>query len=192
MLYAYYRIPMQTLKCVNIVASLCLNTDLNLAQIKEKIQKNCKYNPSRFSGLSLRFENLSTTALLFRTGTVVLLGAKTFAVLDEAITFLLNKLKSLKIVIKKVSNIKIQNIVFSANCGHKIFLEKLADSNKSVIFEPELFCGAHFYIKKKPSALTATIFRSGNFYFSGAKSIAGAKKTCFFLKALLEKYGHKN
>lgn len=59
----------------NVVATVNLVTELNLMKINF-CTRNTEYNPSRFKGLVMRIREPKTTALIFKSGKVVVTGAK--------------------------------------------------------------------------------------------------------------------
>lgn len=72
------------------------------------------------------------------------------------------------------SDIKIQNVVVSANTHTKLSLEKLATHLENAEYEPESFPGLVYRVKD-PKASTL-IFTTGKIICSGAKSFRTAKK----------------
>ena len=60
----------------NIVVTANLSCPLNLRQIALQVM-NTYYEPKKFTGLVMRIKEPKTTALIFNTGKIVVLGAKT-------------------------------------------------------------------------------------------------------------------
>ena len=61
--------------CRNVVATVNLCCDLDLMKINFRT-RNSEYNPARFSGIVMRIREPHTTALLFKSGKVVITGAR--------------------------------------------------------------------------------------------------------------------
>jgi len=80
----------------NIVASLDLKKDLNLANIvMNPLLENVEYEPEKFPGLVHRIDDSSVTLLIFGSGKIVCTGAKKLGVASDAIDTIENKLNSM-------------------------------------------------------------------------------------------------
>lgn len=82
--------------------------------------------------------------------------------------------KSSKRKLAEKNEIKIQNVVVSANTRTKLSLEHLATALEDAEYEPESFPGLVYRVKE-PKASTL-IFTTGKIICSGAKSFGIAKK----------------
>jgi transcription initiation factor TFIID TATA-box-binding protein len=161
-------------KIENIVSTANLNCQLNLREIALQI-KNAEYNPKRFSAVITKLKEPKTTALIFSSGRIVCLGAKTEEMSKKACRKFAKSLKSLNYNVG-FKEFKIQNIVGSADVGFQISLIKLymhlLKNNKSkkinlVAYQPELFPGL-IYRMIDPS-IVLLIFVSGKIVLTGAK-----------------------
>ena len=103
-----------TTKIENIVATVILDQTLDLNLIESKVP-NVTYQPDQFPGLILRLEKPKTTALIFKSGKMVVTGAKSTQQLIEAVK---------KII--KLLRIK-DYLLFSQNVN---FLEDVLSSQK--------------------------------------------------------------
>ena len=66
----------QAPKLQNLVSTANLNCELNLKDIAFKC-RNAEYNPKRFAAVIMRMkEPMRTTSLIFKTGKMVITGAK--------------------------------------------------------------------------------------------------------------------
>lgn len=171
--------PVPTIQ--NIVSTADFKCCLNLKQIALQTQ-NSSYNPKRFSGLIMRLKEPKTTALLFSTGKIVCLGAKTEEQSKQACKKYGKMLKSLGYE-AKFSDFKIQNIVSSCSLKFKIPLGQLyihLKKNKlTAYYESEAFPGLIYrYINMdnkedqdiKDANIVFLIFSSGNIVIAGAKN----------------------
>lgn len=59
----------------NVVGTMNLGCQLELTDIYWKA-KNAQYNPNRFAAVIMRLQKPKTTALIFRSGKMVITGAK--------------------------------------------------------------------------------------------------------------------
>lgn len=151
-------------KIQNIVSTVDTKCTFNLSIIA-KSAMNVEYKPQRFGALIMRIREPRTTALIFKSGKIVVAGAKT-----EFLSKLSCK-KFVKILNKlgysvKFTNFKIQNIVCSFDVQSKISLEKLhLYYDKLSCYEPELFPGLIFRIKNA----VVLLFVSGKIVITGLK-----------------------
>ena len=160
---------------VNIVSTANLNCELILKEIALQC-KNAEYNQKTFSGLIMKLKEPKTTALIFSSGKIVCLGAKTEEISKQACRKFAKIIKSLgyKVALK---DFKIQNIVGSANVGFQTSLIKLysnlykkINGKKSYFsYEPEQFPGL-IYEMAEPRIILL-IFSSGKLVLTGGKKV---------------------
>ncbi|VWU51015.1 TATA-box-binding protein [Hepatocystis sp. ex Piliocolobus tephrosceles] len=156
----------------NIIASANLGVVIDLRFIALSI-RNAEYNPTKINTLIIRLNKPKCTALIFKSGRIMLTGTKTK-------TDSLNGCKKIGKLIKlltnqyiKLTNFKIENIIASANCNIPVRLEMLAHEHKEYCnYEPELFAGL-VYRYKTTSKLKSVIliFVSGKIIITGCKSV---------------------
>lgn len=162
----------------NIVCTINLGCKLNLKEIALQA-KNCEYRPKKFTGLIMKIKEPKTTALIFHTGKMVCLGAKTE---EDSIKACRRFGKILKVLNYKIilTNYKIENMVGSCNVKFKIPLIQLSNyivskgGKSRVYFEPEIFPGLIYrYIGEKDQEnspnIVFLIFNSGKMVIAGAK-----------------------
>ncbi|GFG36280.1 hypothetical protein Cfor_00812 [Coptotermes formosanus] len=107
----------------NVVSTVNLACPLDLMKINFRT-RNSEYNPSRFSGIVMRIREPHTTALLFRSGKMVITGAR-----NEADSRLAAR-KYARIIQKlgfpvKFLEFKVQNIVGTCDLRFPIRVENL-------------------------------------------------------------------
>ncbi|MEZ0290719.1 MAG: TATA-box-binding protein [Sulfolobales archaeon] len=151
----------------NIVATVILNQTLDLSLLEQNIP-DIEYNPDQFPGLILRLSNPKITALIFKSGKMVVTGAKKTQDLIKAVKKILKSFVKGGITIIEKPKIQIQNIVASANLGVEVILEKAAYMLKNSMYEPEQFPGL-IYRMQEPRVVLL-IFSSGKMVITGAKS----------------------
>lgn len=84
--------------------------------------KNAEYNPKRFAAVIMRKKEPSrTTALIFKTGKMVITGAKSEANSKEAAKHYAKDIKNVgNYNTVKLTEFKVQNMVGSCSVGFKI------------------------------------------------------------------------
>ena len=156
----------------NIVSTANLCCPLNLRQIALQA-KNAEYNPKRFSAVIMKLKEPKTTALIFSSGRIVTLGAKTEEDSRKSCRKFAKIIKSLNYDVA-FKEFKIQNIVGAVDIKFQISLMKLyiylvkKCSTKGVVYEPELFPGL-IYRMIEPN-IVLLIFVSGKLVLTGGKS----------------------
>jgi len=154
----------------NIVATMNLGTELKLEEIATRA-RNAEYNPRRFRAVIIRIREPKTTALVFRSGKVVVTGAKSEA--DSRMAA-----KRFGAIVKQTAKtitgrvrfkeFKLQNVVASCDLGFPVRLEMLAyQHEKFSRYEPELFPGLVYRLSRPKVVLL--VFVSGKVIITGAK-----------------------
>ena len=115
----------------------------------------------------LRLQKPKTATLIFSSGKMVCTGAKSESEVYRAVKNLIKLLKKHRIQIREEPEIKIQNIVASANLRAEVDLEKAAFLLENSMYEPEQFPGL-IYRMEEPRVVLL-IFSSGKCVCTGAK-----------------------
>jgi len=158
----------------NIVSTANFGCQLNLREIALQA-KNAEYNPRRFSAVIMKIKEPKTTALIFSSGRIVCLGAKTEEDSQKACKKFGKIIKSLgyPAIFKEF---KIENIVGSLDIKFNISLNKLyfhiiknfnSGLRRYVVYEPEVFPGL-IYRMVDPK-IVLLIFNSGKMVLTGGK-----------------------
>ncbi|HIH91125.1 TPA: TATA-box-binding protein [Desulfurococcaceae archaeon] len=156
------------MKIENIVATVSIDQNIDLEKIEKEFDSNVEYDPDQFPGLIFRLEEPRVTALIFKSGKMVVTGAKSTQELITAVKKIFYILKSKGIVSGKVRpRIQIQNIVASANLGVEVHLEKAAYLLENSMYEPEQFPGLIYRLDEPRVVLL--LFSSGKMVVTGAK-----------------------
>ncbi len=159
------------IKIENVVASASLEHGIDL-QAVVKAFPSIEYRPDVFPGLVFRTKRPRTANLIFRTGKMVCIGAKSAKEARKALKRVVRKLKKRGMVIRGKLRIKIQNIVASVILGGKVDLEGVYEvAGKTglggrMMYEPEQFPGL-IYRMENPKAVIP-IFSSGKLVCTGA------------------------
>jgi transcription initiation factor TFIID TATA-box-binding protein len=150
----------------NIVATVTLDQNLDLYAMERSIP-NIEYDPDQFPGLIFRLEQPKVTSLIFKSGKMVVTGAKSTDELIKAVKRIIKTLRRYSIRILGKPKIQIQNIVASANLHVHVNLDKAAFLLENNMYEPEQFPGLIFRMDEPKVVLL--IFSSGKMVITGAK-----------------------
>ncbi len=171
----------------NIVASITIpNTFIPLE--KAAIEwPEAEYNPEQFPGLILKLKEPKTSALLFRSGKIIITGAKSEKEIKEALNVIIEKLKKLGVKIGGKPEIEIQNIVASGKLDFNVNLEELAEKFEEAEYEPEQFPG--LVLKLPELKVKFLIFKNGKIVVTGAKSEKEIEEAIKYLEKKLKEAG---
>ena len=125
-----------------------------------------EYRPETFPGLVFRLKKPKTAILIFSTGKMVCIGAKSEKLAKKAIKTVVKELKKSGIIIPGKPEIKVVNMVASANLLGRIELEDCALSLDRTMYEPEQFPGL-IYRMDDPKVVIL-IFATGKLVCTGA------------------------
>jgi len=153
-------------KIENVVASAIMKQDIDLKTVV-KNYPGAEYRPEQFPGLVFRLKRPKTATLIFNSGKMVCTGAKSEKEARRAVLKVISELKKSGIVIINKPELKIQNIVASANLNGMIDLEKSAYTLGKTMYEPEQFPGL-IYRMDEPKVVIL-LFASGKLVCTGAK-----------------------
>ena len=150
----------------NIVATCNLAVELDLKTIAMKA-RNAEYNPKRFAAVIMRIRDPKTTALIFKSGKMVVTGAKSEEQARNAARKYARIIQKMEFPVQ-FTEFKIQNIVGSCDVRFPIRLEGLAYKHSHYSsYEPELFPGL-IYRMVQPK-IVLLIFVSGKVVLTGGK-----------------------
>ena len=154
-----------SIRIENVVASATLNQKIDLNAIV-KGNQGVEYDREKFPGLVYRLKRPKTAILIFSTGKMVCTGAKSEKEAKRAIKKVVRELKTSGIIIIGKPEIKVVNMVASANLLGRIELEDCAYSLGRTMYEPEQFPGL-IYRMDEPKVVIL-LFASGKLVCTGA------------------------
>lgn len=128
-----------------------------------------------------------TAALIFGSGKLVCTGAKTVEDSKKAIHITVDHMRTLDPDIPHEFEIKIQNIVASANLGKTLNLESVALDLENTEYEPEQFPGLVYRLSDPKVVLL--LFGSGKVVCTGAKTFDDAQLGVEKTKERLDELG---
>lgn len=156
-----------TLQLVNVVASAELSHDVALGQLATDLD-GADYAPDPSPTLTYRAGEAAPTVRLFRTGTIMVLGAPSRPTARECLRTFLAHLDALGIAVPAAPEITIQNLVFTADLGDDLHLPAAAvglglDRTE---YEPEQFSGLVY--RPAASPVVVLLFNTGALVITGA------------------------
>ena len=131
------------------------------------------FNREQFPGLVFKLKDPKTAALIFSSGKLVCTGAKSIDDSKLAIRKTVDLMREIDTEIPHEFEIKIQNIVASANLESTLNLEAVALELENTEYEPEQFPGLVYRLTDPKVVLL--LFGSGKVVCTGAKTRSDAK-----------------
>ena len=165
----------------NIVVTATLDHKLNLQKIIKKIP-GIQYNKKKFPGAILRMQSPRTIILFFSTGKIVCTGATSTDVAKSALEKFTRMLES---IIGQITllEMKIENIVSSANFGKRIHLEQAARTLPRSMYEPEQFPAIIHRLHYPKTVIL--VFASGKLVCTGGKTVKEIHNSIHVFHSLL-------
>jgi transcription initiation factor TFIID TATA-box-binding protein len=160
--------PKKSIKIENVVASTAIGAKLDLNQVIT-VFEGAEYNKERFPGVVYRTTSPKTAALIFGSGKIVCTGAKSIADVYTGLTKVFDKIREMGTQITDQPEIKIQNIVASANLGRVLNLNAVAIGLglENIEYEPEQFPGLVY--RMATPKVVMLLFGSGKIVITGGK-----------------------
>ena len=160
------------IKVENIVSSATLGKSIDLNHVAPALE-GVEYNQENFPGLVYKLKEPKTAALIFGSGKLVCTGAKSVEDSKKAIHITVDQMRTKDKDIPHEFEIKIQNIVASANLGRTLNLEAVALGLENTEYEPEQFPGLVYRLDEPKVVLL--LFGSGKVVCTGAKTFDDAQ-----------------
>ena len=154
-----------SIRIENVVATATFDQTIDLNAVV-KCNPGVEYNPKRFPGLVFRLKKPKTGILIFSTGKMVCTGAKSENESKKAVKKVVKELMNSGIIIPGKPEIKIVNMVATANLFGRIELEDATYNLGRTMYEPEQFPGL-IYRMDEPKVVIL-IFTSGKIVCTGA------------------------
>ena len=172
------------IKVQNIVLSVTYEgVEFNLERLDRSLEE-ARYDPEVFPGIAYKSTDPQASFLIFASGKMNCVGARSMNDAKLAIQKLTRKLKKAGIKIKSEPKVKVQNIVASFDFGREFDLEQIARSFENTEYEPEVFPGLVFRLEEPKTVVL--LFVSGKGVCAGAKSMADIKKSAVAITRLLK------
>ncbi len=169
----------------NIVLSVTYEgVEFNLERLAKSLD-GARYDPEVFPGIAYKSTDPPASFLIFASGKMNCVGAKSMNDAKLAIKRLTNKLKKSGIKIRSEPKVQVQNIVASFDFGREFDLERIARSFENTEYEPEVFPGLVFRLEEPKTVVL--LFVSGKGVCAGAKSMADIKRAALAITKLLKR-----
>jgi transcription initiation factor TFIID TATA-box-binding protein len=164
---------------VNIVSSGALGVELNLEKLATDIGgPAARYDPGKYPGLYLRFENNAPLITVYRTGKYIITGADSEEESHSLRERFLALLSNMGVVEQSADEwFSIQNYVCTGELGETQNLSALAIELglEKTEYEPEQFPGLIY--RPDTRDCVVLIFATGKVVITGAKELETAKRT---------------
>lgn len=168
----------------NVVASTNLDKQIPLDKLLTVLEAS-EYEPEQFPGLVYRLKEPRAASLIFRSGKIICVGARSVPEVKRAIMEIVKKIKKAGIKVDEEKlKIKIENIVVTVNLGRELNLDELAFSLEASEYEPEQFPGLVYRLFEPKVAFL--LFSSGRIVCAGAKSFSDVKRAISILERKLK------
>lgn len=172
-------------KVQNIVLSVTYEgVTFDLEKLARSLE-GARYDPEVFPGIAYKSYEPQASFLIFASGKMNCVGAKSMNDAKLAIKKLTKKLQKAGIKIKVEPKVKVQNIVASFDFGREFDLERIARTFENTEYEPEVFPGLVFRLDEPK--VVVLLFVSGKGVCAGAKSLADIKKAAIAITRILKR-----
>jgi len=153
----------------NIVLSVTYEgVEFNLEKLAKSLE-GARYDPEVFPGIAYKSDDPPASFLIFASGKMNCVGARSMADAKLAIKKLTKKLRKARIKVKSEPKVEVQNIVASFDFGREFDLERIARSYENTEYEPEVFPGLVFRLDDPK--VVVLLFVSGKGVCAGAKGM---------------------
>jgi len=173
-------------KIQNIVLSVTYkDTEFNLNKLARTLD-GARYDPESFPGIIYKSEDPRASFLIFASGKMNCVGAKSMAEAKLAIKKLTQKIRRAHIKIKSAPKVEVQNIVASIDFGRKFDLEHIASKFESTEYEPEVFPGLVFRLDDPKAVLL--LFVSGKGVCAGVNNMRDVNRAAQKINKILQRH----
>jgi len=175
------------IKIENVVASTDIKKVISLDKLLTILPAS-EYEPEQFPGLVYRLDEPRVATLIFRSGKIICVGARSISAAKVALKKTVKHIKRVGLRLNENSiRVKIENIVVSIDYGKELNLDQLAFRLEDSEYEPEQFPGLVYRIKDPKVAFL--LFSSGRLVCAGAKSLDNVRDAVKKLDIRLKQLG---
>lgn len=169
----------------NIVLSVTYEgVEFDLEKMARSLE-GARYDPEVFPGIAYKSEDPLASFLIFASGKMNCVGARSMKDAKLAIKKLTKKLRKAGIRVKSEPKVQVQNIVASFDFGRKFDLERIARTYENTEYEPEVFPGLVFRLDDPH--VVVLLFVSGKGVCAGARTMDDIKKAAQKISKILSK-----
>lgn len=175
---------------VNMVGSGSLNIELDLETLSEEIgQPRARYDPDKYPGMYLQFEEEAPLITVYRTGKYIFTGPTSEEELFDLRERFLRFLSDIDVIENAIDEwFSVQNYVCTEDLGQTLNLNTLAVGLglERTEYEPEQFPGLIFRPEGQDGVVL--LFATGRIVITGCKSVNSAENILTHLKHNLEEF----
>ena len=169
----------------NIVLSVAYEgVEFDLEKMARSLE-GARYDPEVFPGIAYKSVDPPASFLIFASGKMNCVGARSMNDAKLAIKKLTKKLRKAGIHVKSEPKVQIQNIVASFDFGREFDLERIARSFENTEYEPEVFPGLVFRLDEPK--VVVLLFVSGKGVCAGARNMTDIKKAAQKIMKILKR-----
>ena len=166
--------PKAKIRINNVVVSVAYEgTKFDLEKLARTVD-GAGYDPDLFPGAVYKSGEPPASFLIFASGKMNCVGAKSMHDVKLAIKKLTRKLRRAGFKVRSEPKVKVQNIVASIDFGRGFDLEEIAKNFENAEYEPEVFPGLAFRLDDPK--VVVLLFVSGRSVCAGAKSRRDVKR----------------
>lgn len=168
---------------VNVVASGSLGLELDLEALDKELADIVDYDPNKYPGAYLRFEDSAPLITLYRTGKYIITGASSEEEVHTMREEFLNILSSHDILPSVGDDwFQLQNYVCMSEVGENLNLSALAIGLGLEVteYEPEQFPGLVYRPVEHDCVLL--VFGSGKIIITGTTNLQDVQEACTSLQ----------
>lgn len=172
------------IKIQNIVLSVTYrDLEFDLEKLSS-ILEGARYDPEVFPGIAYKSETPRASFLIFASGKMNCVGARSMKDAKQAIKKLTEELKESGVKIEESPKVKVQNMVASFDFHREFDLEKIAREFRNTEYEPEVFPGLVFRLDEPK--VVVLLFVSGKGVCAGAKSMKDVERASDKITEIIE------
>jgi len=173
------------IKIQNIVVSVTYeDTEFNLNKLARSLE-GARYDPELFAAIIYKSEEPRASFLIFASGKINCVGARSMNDAKLAIKKLTRKLRKARIKVKSEPKVKVQNIVASVDFGRELDIEHIARRFENTEYNPEIFPGLVFRLDDPKVAVL--LFTSGKGVCAGVRSMRDVKRAAQKMNRILSR-----
>ena len=173
-------------KITNLVLELNFKRNIPLDRIANRLE-NAEYEPESFPGLVYRIREPKSTALVFTSGKSILSGISDVDKALKSLQSMIEDFKEIGIEMKEEPEVKIVNLVATADLGIILDLNKVVYDLGECEYEPEQFPGLVYRMDDPP--VVVLIFNTGRVNITGSRDIRTVMKAADNLRKKIEEIG---
>jgi len=163
-------------RIVNVVVTARLRHKVDLRSV-QSVFPNAELKDVPCEALVIQLKRPKTSLMVYGSGKVLCLGARSVKSAKRAIQKLVNLLRGHGIFVKRPLNVEVHNVVAEADLQAEVDLERAARvlGPRRAIYEPDQFPGL-IYRPENHKHVRALIFHTGKIIVSGARSEEEARE----------------